>query len=100
MAQTRRNAWRVLSLHWPRFTRQPREGPHKWDEQVAREGETVFHEKPAQHLIAEVPHKQAKVEITIGVDLGGILSHYCTLTKSERGSWRGPPQDTSKAIEK
>jgi hypothetical protein len=35
--------------------------------------------KPAQHLIAEVPRRQAKVEITIGVDLGDVWSHYCTL---------------------
>ena len=26
--------------------------------------------KPAQHPIAEVPRRQAKVEITIGIDLG------------------------------
>src|SRR5277367_5283563 len=35
--------------------------------------------KPSQHLIAEVPRVQAKVEITIGIDLGDVWSHYCTL---------------------
>jgi len=31
--------------------------------------------KPAQHPIAEVPHRQSKVEITIGIDFGrsGLL---------------------------
>ncbi len=28
--------------------------------------------KPAQHLIAEVPRMQAKVEMTIGIDLGDV----------------------------
>lgn len=37
--------------------------------------------KPRQHLIAEVPLRQAKVEITIGVDLGDVRSHYCTLNQ-------------------
>lgn len=35
--------------------------------------------KPAQHLIAEVSRRRAKVEITIGIDLGDVWSHYCTL---------------------
>ena len=37
--------------------------------------------KPAQHLIAEVPRRQAKVEMTIGIDLGDVWSHYCTLNQ-------------------
>jgi hypothetical protein len=37
--------------------------------------------KPAQHLIAEVPRRQAKVEITIGIDPGDVWSHYCTLNQ-------------------
>jgi transposase len=32
--------------------------------------------KPAQHLIAEVPRRQRKVEMTIGIDLGDVWSHY------------------------
>jgi transposase len=35
--------------------------------------------KPAQHLIAEVPHRHARVEITLGIDLGNVWSHYYTL---------------------
>jgi hypothetical protein len=37
--------------------------------------------KPAQHLIAEVPRRQARVEMTIGIDLGDVWSHYCTLNQ-------------------
>jgi hypothetical protein len=40
--------------------------------------------KPAQHLIAEVPRRQAKVEMTIGIDLGDVWSHYCTLNRTEK----------------
>jgi hypothetical protein len=32
--------------------------------------------KPAHHPIAEVPRRQAKVEITIGIDLGDVWSTY------------------------
>jgi hypothetical protein len=28
--------------------------------------------KPAQHLIAEVPRRHARVEMTIGIDLGDV----------------------------
>jgi hypothetical protein len=35
--------------------------------------------KPLQYLIAEVPRRQAKVKMTIGIDLGDVWSHYCTL---------------------
>ena len=56
--------------------------------------------KPAQHLIAEVPRRQAKFEITIGIDLGDVWSHYCTLNQDgeivDRGRFRTAP----KAIEK
>jgi hypothetical protein len=36
--------------------------------------------KAAHHLIAEVPGRDSRVEMTIGVDLGDVWSHYCTLT--------------------
>ncbi len=29
--------------------------------------------KPAQHLIAEVPRRRSKVEMTISIDLGDVL---------------------------
>jgi hypothetical protein len=37
--------------------------------------------KPTQHLIAEVPRSSSKVERTIGIDLGDVWSHYCTLNE-------------------
>lgn len=43
--------------------------------------------KPAQRFIAEVPRRQAKVEVTIGIDLGEVV---------DRGRFRTTP----KAIEK
>jgi Transposase IS116/IS110/IS902 family len=52
----------------------------KWDEQVLRIGETMPMRKPAQYLIAEVPRSLTKVGMTIGIDLGDVWSHYCTLT--------------------
>jgi transposase len=56
--------------------------------------------KPAQHLIAEVPRRQAKVEITIGIDLGDVWSHYCTLNQDGEVVDRGRFPTTPKAIEK
>jgi hypothetical protein len=35
--------------------------------------------KPAHQLIAEVPVRRSKVEMTISIDLGDVWSHYCTL---------------------
>jgi hypothetical protein len=37
--------------------------------------------KPSQHLIAEVPRSVIKVELTIGIDLGDVWSHYSTLRR-------------------
>src|ERR1700739_4321424 len=55
---------------------------HKWDEQVLqRKEQTVPMKKRTQHLIAEVPRKRGQVELTIGVDLGDVWSHYCTLNQ-------------------
>ncbi len=56
--------------------------------------------KPAQHPIAEVPRRQAKVEITIGIDLGDVWSHYCTLNQDGLVVDRGRFRTTPKAIEK
>jgi hypothetical protein len=49
--------------------------------------------KPAQHLIAEAPRRQARVDITIGIDLGDVWSHYCTLNIDGEIVDRGPVQD-------
>ena len=56
--------------------------------------------KPAQHPIAEVPRRQAKVEMTIGIDLGDVWSHYCTLNQDGEVVDRGRFRTTPKAIEK
>jgi transposase len=56
--------------------------------------------KPAQHLTAEVPRRQAKVEMTIGIDLGDVWSHYCTLNQDGEVVDRGRFRTTPKAIEK
>ena len=37
--------------------------------------------KPSKHLIAEVPRSVAKARMTIGIDLGDVWSHYCTLNE-------------------
>jgi hypothetical protein len=65
--------------------------------------------KPTRHLIAEVPHRQSRVEMTIGIDLGDVWSHYCTLNEegevvdqgrfnqdiSRRSILRGPIEERS-----
>jgi transposase len=56
--------------------------------------------KPAQHLIAEVPRRHARVEMTIGIDLGDVWSHYCTLNQDGDVVGRGRFRTTPKAIER
>jgi transposase len=56
--------------------------------------------KRAQHLIAEVPRRQARTELTIGIDLGDVWSHYCTLNQDGEVIDRGRFRTTAKAIEK
>src|ERR1700726_1411185 len=55
---------------------------------------------PAQHLIAEVPRSSSRVEMTIGIDLGDVWSHYCTLNEDGEVVGRGRFRTTPKAIEK
>src|SRR6202049_908236 len=56
--------------------------------------------KPTQHLIAEVPRRSSKVGMTIGIDLGGVWSHYCTLNEDgevvDRGRFRTSPSEVEK----
>jgi transposase len=56
--------------------------------------------KSAQHLFAEVPGRQAKTELTIGIDLGDVWSHYSTLNLEgevvDRGRFRTTPKATEK----
>src|SRR3979411_2597251 len=56
--------------------------------------------KAAQHLIAEVPRRQPRVTMTIGIDLGDVWSHHCTLNQGgevvDRGRFRTNPKDREK----
>src|SRR5437899_10260778 len=56
--------------------------------------------KPAQHFIAEVPRSITKVGMTIGIDLGDVWSHYCTLNEDgevvDRGRFRTSPSGVEK----
>ena len=56
--------------------------------------------KPAQHFIAEVPRSITKVGMTIGIDLGDVWSHYCTLNEDgevvDRGRFRTTPSGVEK----
>src|ERR1700755_537694 len=65
-----------------------------------RIGETVPMKKPSQQLIAEVPRRQPRVEMTIGIDLGDVWSHYCTLNQEGAVVGRGRFRTTPKAIER
>jgi transposase len=56
--------------------------------------------KSAPHLIAEVPRRRTKVERTIGIDLGDVWSHYCTLNQDGEVVDRGRFRTTPKAVEK
>jgi transposase len=54
----------------------------------------------SQHLIAEIPRRQSRVEMTIGIDLGDLWSHYCTLNEDGGVPDRGRFRTTRKAVEK
>jgi hypothetical protein len=56
--------------------------------------------KPAQHLIVEVPSRQSRFVITVGIDLGDVWSHYCTLNHDDEVVDRGRFRTTPEAIEK
>jgi transposase len=51
--------------------------------------------KYTQDLIAEIPRSSSRVGTTIGIDLGDIWSHYCTLNEDgevvDRGRFRTNP---------
>ena len=55
---------------------------------------------PSQHLITEVPRRQRRVDRTIGIDLGDVWSHYCTLNEDgevvDRGRFRTSPKGVEK----
>jgi transposase len=45
--------------------------------------------KSAQHLIVEVARRHFRTEMTIGIDLGDVWSHFCTLNEEGRMVDRG-----------
>src|SRR5258708_14551889 len=56
--------------------------------------------KPTQTLIAEVPRRPARVEITIDIALGAVWSHNCTRNEKgeviDRGRFRTSPKGVEK----
>ena len=56
--------------------------------------------KSAPHLITEVPRRRTRVETTIGIDLGDVWSHYCTLNQDGKVVNRGRFRTTPKAVDK
>jgi transposase len=52
----------------------------------------------SQHLITEVPRRRSTVEMTVGIDLGDVGSHYCTLNQEGEVVDRGRFRTTPKAI--
>src|SRR5258708_33947921 len=58
--------------------------------------------KPAHHLIAEIPRSSSRVGMTIGIDLGDVWSHYCTLNEDgevvDRGRFRTSPSGVEKGF--
>jgi transposase len=54
----------------------------------------------SQHLIAEVQRRRSRVEMTIGVDLGDVWSHYCTLNEDGEVVDRSRFRTSPKAVEK
>src|SRR5258708_28986323 len=53
-----------------------------------------------QHLIAEVPRSSSKVGMTIGIDLGDVWSHYCTLNEDGEVVGRGRFRTSPSGVEK
>jgi transposase len=58
------------------------------------------HEEANATPHAEVPRKRSQVELTIGIDLGDVWSHYCTLNQQGEVINRGRFRTTPNAIEK
>jgi hypothetical protein len=46
--------------------------------------------KTTDHLMAEVQRRQSGIELTIGIDLGDVWSHHCTLNEDGQVIDRGP----------
>jgi transposase len=72
----------------------------KWDEQVFGSERLFPMKKPMRHLIAEVPLGSSKVGMTIGIDLGDVWSHYCTLNEDGEVVGRGRFRTSPSGVEK
>jgi hypothetical protein len=90
----------AFSLGLPLVGRNSIDVTDNWDEQVLRIGETMSMKKPVHYLIAEVPPSNSRVGMTIGIDLGDVWSHYCTLNEDgevvDRGRFRTTPTGVEK----
>src|SRR5580698_2035003 len=63
--------------------------------------ETIPTQKPAQHLSLRKSHRDSpRIPQTIGIDLGYLWSHYCTLKEDDEVVDRGRFRTTPKGIEK
>jgi transposase len=60
----------------------------------------MWMKRPTHHLIAEVPERSFKVGSTIGVDLGDIWSHYCTLSEEGEVVDRGRFRTTASGLDR
>src|SRR4029434_6874435 len=56
--------------------------------------------KPTHHLIAEVRRSASRVGVTIGIDLGDVWSHYCTLNEDGEVVGRGRFRTSPSGVEK
>jgi transposase len=56
--------------------------------------------KQSQDLIVEGPCSSSKVEMTIGIDLGDVWSHYCTLNQESEVVDRGRFRTTPSGVER
>ena len=72
----------------------------KWDEQVFGSERLFPMKKPIRHLIAEVPLGSSNVGMTIGIDLGDVWSHYCTLNEDGEVVGRGRFRTSPSGVEK
>jgi transposase len=60
----------------------------------------MWMKRHTHHLIAEVPDRSFKVGSTIGVDLGDIWSHYCTLSEEGEVVDRGRFRTTASGLDR
>src|ERR1035438_1572429 len=83
-----------------KVTGQPRTLPKNGMSRSLGSERLLIMKKPSQHLIAEVPRSAAKVGMTIGIDLGDVWSHYCTLNEYGEVVNRGRLRTTPSGVEK